>query len=274
MKLLVNNVLWIISAVVLLLVSISLLYKIGDASDGYEQYWQSNSQRPEINVSECCIATVFDEETALNAIVLGNSLQNLGIDNIRIFAFSKYEAASEKQAIIQSLFNYTQYTFNRNERNSTMEKFWIANQCKRVVYATPTGIFNKFPIDACKSTGFASVAKLNDIAQFDYKFFAVDPEQIEGHHIDLLFNEKVRRVYNDYNPLPTESCVKDYASGFLDFWTRFATPTFVRYSPKTFENALSGKSVNADRYGSIYLYPLIKKSIDDANSKYKLSNMK
>lgn len=271
MQLIVNNISWILSAAVIVFVSISLLMKIEDTQDGYEQYWQTNSQNPEINLSNCCIATTFNRDTALNAIVLGHSLHNLGINNIRIFAFSKNKDTSEKQKIIESLFNYTEYNTNNNDEKSIYNNFWIANQCKRVISVSPMGIFNKFPFEACKSTGFSAVAQLNDIIKYDSHFFALDTEDIKGNHLDILFDGKITGIYHDYNPLPTDYCVKDYFNEFLDFWSRFASPTYITYSSKTFSSALSKKFANSDRDSSIYLYPLIYKVVNEANMKYNFS---
>ena len=181
---LIDTLLWIIAFIVTCIASLEIVHSIPKPTNDYSRYWSENAKSTEFNVSDCCIATIFDSSTYRNAVALGYSLQQLGIPGIRAYSFSQSLFSDDQLAILNHLYNFTHYSPSNLSGSSSDELYFSLNDCNAVIAVSPRGVFYSFPYKACLSPGFSAVPQSQDITSYD-------PSSVSYTHLTLPTTERV-----------------------------------------------------------------------------------
>ena len=233
------------------------------APDTKTEPFQLNQQRKrQFNLyPNCCIATSFSKNNIDNLLLLGYSLNNVGVIPPKLYAFTNDQNLDlHLRAKIEKFFKIVDnYSFH-NSYKFLEGYYWDYLQqesCFPVISVTVNGVFNKSPWEISNyvfnKTLPAAVPLHGDMLNGDSNLFVFDPND-KPKGVNSL--ESYINSYDNWTPLPSEFHVNDYENEFLDFWTRYGNPTFISYSYSTFRNLVSGTKKHAD--GSFRLYKIMQ----------------
>ena len=257
---LLNFISIIIALVSILIYSIELLKNLPETETAPTALNITRKQSKKLN-PKCCIVTEFSRADINNLLLLGFTLKNQGTNPPKAFALSKERSLSANEK--ESIEKY--FVLSTSEQNSNDRKYrkeWISSSlsdCFPAIYVSPYGVFNKSPWNICdfvfNKTLPAAVPKNEDILAAGHELFVFDPKE----DVDEKYWQTPSTYissFKEWTPLPADFSVTDFENEFLDFWMRYGNPTYITYSPETYQNILANAKNPAD--GSFRIYRLLK----------------
>ena len=251
---------WALAMCSLIILAFDLLFFLPHPSKPIES--EKSSVQCDHSIPEsCCVATLLNNDNALNVVTLGHSLSETSSSLPSTFAIMLEDIPREKLDVISNYFNI----INATDKSPPFPEllFWSKlKHCMPVIAVSALGVFTNTVNDLCHAKPFSSVSANGDVVYFDPSLMILDPNDPPNtSHHEKTWSKFVNKAYLNWNPLPPRSSVNDYANAFLEFSLNYAPPTYVHFKKPTFHQALIGSSETS---GSKKLYEVIKRAVNSA----------